>query len=71
MRVKKTKAQIDAEIAGMRRVIEVHKWAAVRLKERWAGHSFLETMLERNKATIEGLEREIGLAESERRLCTS
>lgn len=71
MRVKKTKAQIDAEIAGMKRVIEVHRWAAVRLKERWAGFTFLDTMLERNKATIEGLEREIGLAESERRLSTN
>ena len=70
MRIKKTKAQIDTEIAGMRRVIEVHKWAAVRLRERWAGHSFLDTMIERNQVTIEGLEREIGLAESERRLAS-
>lgn len=69
MKTKKTKAQIDAEIAGMNRVIEVHKWAAERLRERWEGHSFLETMLERNRATIAALEREICLAESERRLC--
>lgn len=69
MKTKKTREQIDAEIASMRRVIEVHKWAAVRLQERWEGHSFLEVMLERNRATIAALEREIGLAESERRVC--